>query len=122
MQVPVQIVFDNVSHSEALESVILRKARKLETAHPRLMRCQISVEQPHRHQQQGNLFHVRLALHLPGDEIVVSHDAHEDVYVSLREAFGAAMRQLEDHARKTRSDLRQPAAVPAKVLVEVTAA
>lgn len=115
MQVPVQIVFDNVSHSEALESLILRKAHKLEAAHPRLVRCHVSVEQPHRHKQQGNLFNVRLALHLPGDEIVVDHEAHEDVYVSLRDAFGAARRQLEDHARKARSDMRQPAAVPDKV-------
>lgn len=109
MQIPVQIVFDNVSHSEALESVILRKAHNLETVHPRLMRCQVSVAQPHRHKQQGNLFNVRLALHLPGDEIVVNHHAHEDVYVSLRDAFGAARRQLED--RRDRSDSRQTADV-----------
>lgn len=110
MQVPVQIVFDNVHHSDALEQEILKNARKLEAAHPRLMRCHVSVEQPHRHQKQGNLFNVRLALHLPGDEIVVNRDAHEDVYVTLRDAFGAARRQLEDHARKGQGELRRQAA------------
>ncbi len=113
MQVPVQIVFDNVKHSEALEREILKNARKLEAAHPRLMRCHVSVEQPHRHQQRDNLFNVRLALHLPGDEIVVNRDAHEDVYVTLRDAFGAARRQLEDHARKARGDVKQHAGRPA---------
>ena len=113
MQVPVQIVFDNVSHSEALESLILHKAHKLEAVHPRLMRCHVSVEQPHRHKQQGNLFNVRLALHLPGDEIVVNRDAHEDVYVTLRDAFGAATRQLEDHARRARGEVKQHAGRPA---------
>jgi len=88
-------------------------ARKLESAHPRLMRCHVSVERPHRHKEQGNLFNVRLALHLPGDEIVVNRDAHEDVYVTLRDAFSAARRQLEDHARKARGDVKQHAGRPA---------
>ncbi|MGB1548585.1 MAG: HPF/RaiA family ribosome-associated protein, partial [Alphaproteobacteria bacterium] len=43
----------------------------------------------------------------PGKELVVTHSgpkdhAHEDVYVAIRDAFGAAARQLEDHARKLR--------------------
>ena len=113
MQVPVQIVFDNVNQSDALEREILNNARKLESAHPRLMRCHVSVEQPHRHQHQGNVFNVRLALHLPGDEIVVNRDAHEDVYVTLRDAFGAARRHLEDHARRARGDVEQHAGRPA---------
>jgi cold shock CspA family protein len=49
-----------------------------------------------------------------GKEIVSSHDpgpdeAHEDVYVAIRDSFNAAKRQLEDYARKS---LKRGDAVP----------
>lgn len=114
MQVPVQIVFHEVQHSEALENDIREKARKLEAFHPHLMRCHVSVEQPHRHKHQGKLFNVRVALHVPGGEIVVNRDEHEDVYVALRDAFDAARRQLEEHARKARGEVKRHADRPAQ--------
>lgn len=72
METPVQIVFHEVAHSLAIESLIRDKAGKLETIFPRLMRCHVSIEQPHRHKQQGNPFNVRIALHVPGGELVVN--------------------------------------------------
>jgi hypothetical protein len=41
--------------------------------------------------------------------------AHEDVYVALRDAFDAAVRQLEDQARKLRGDVKTH---PGRPLVE----
>jgi hypothetical protein len=32
--------------------------------------------------------------------------AHEDVYVAIRDAFNAAVRRLEDQARKMRGDVK----------------
>ncbi|MGH8731193.1 MAG: hypothetical protein ACREVF_05715 [Burkholderiales bacterium] len=37
---------------------------------------------------------------------MVNHDAHEDVYVALRDAFNAASRQLEDSIRRMRGDVK----------------
>jgi ribosome-associated translation inhibitor RaiA len=37
------------------------------------------------------------------------NQAHEDVYVAIRDAFDAAARQLEDHARKLRGDVKSRA-------------
>jgi ribosomal subunit interface protein len=109
MQTPVQIVFHEVAHSPALENLIREKAAKLETIFPRLMRCHVSIEQPHRHKQQGRPFNVRIALHVPGGEMVVNRDHHEDVYVALRDAFDAARRQIEEHAQKTRREVKRHA-------------
>lgn len=106
MQTPVQIVFHEVARSEALENHIREKANRLQHFNAKLMRCRVSIEQPHRHQQQGRLFNVRLALHIPGDEIVVNRDEYEDVYVALREAFDAGKRLLEEAARRQRSELK----------------
>ena len=109
MQVPVQIVFHEVAHSPALETLIREKAAKLETIFPKLMRCHVSIEQPHRHKHQGNPFNVRIAMHVPGSEIVVTRDHHEDVYVALRDAFDAARRQIEEHAQKMRREVKHHA-------------
>jgi ribosomal subunit interface protein len=108
METPVQIVFHEVAHSQALENLIREKAGKLETIFPRLMRCHVSIEQPHRHKQQGNPFNVRVTLHVPGGELVVNRDHHEDVYVALRDAFDAVRRQLEEHAQKIRRAVKHP--------------
>ena len=106
MQTPLQIVFHGISHSDALEAHIREKTEKLDSFHPHLMRCHVTVKQPHKHKHQGNRFNVRIALHVPGDIIVVNHDTHEDVYVALRDAFNAASRQLEDSIRRMRGDVK----------------
>jgi ribosomal subunit interface protein len=106
MQIPVEVTFKEMDRSEAVEARIQELAAKLERVFEPVIRCDVMVETPHRHQQKGRQFHVRVRLTVPGGEIVASHDpgsdgAHEDVYVALRDAFNAAKRQLEDYARKT---------------------
>jgi ribosomal subunit interface protein len=113
METPVQIVFHEVTHSAALQDLVREKAAKLCNVFPRLTRCHVSIEQPHRHQSQGRLFSVRIVLHVPNDELIASQGEHEDVHVALRDAFDAARRQIEDYAHKLRSKkLRKPAGEP----------
>jgi cold shock CspA family protein len=64
------------------------------------------VGMPHQHKHQGNLFNVRIDIGVPGNEIVVDRDQHEDVYVALRDAFDAAKRQLEDYSRRLRRETK----------------
>jgi len=54
------------------------------------MSCRVVVEIPHKHHHQGKQFNVRIDIGVPGDEIVINRDHHEDVYVALRDAFDAA--------------------------------
>lgn len=106
MQIPVEITFKEMESSAAVETRIRELAAKLDRVFDRITRCDVMVETPHRHQHKGRQFHVRVRLTVPGGEIVASHDpgpdeAHEDVYVALRDTFNAAKRQLEDYARKS---------------------
>ncbi len=106
MQIPVEVTFKGIERSGAVEARIGDLAAKLERVCDRVIRCDVMVETPHRHQTKGRQFHVRVHLTVPGGEIIASHDpgpneAHEDVYVALRDAFAAAKRQLEDHVRKS---------------------
>jgi cold shock CspA family protein/ribosome-associated translation inhibitor RaiA len=113
MQIPVDITFKELGKSDAVEARIRDWVSKLERVFDRIVRCEVMIETPHRHQRSGRQFHVRVRLTVPGGEIVASHDpgpdeAHEDPYVAIRDAFTAAKRQLEDYARKSlkRGDVR----------------
>jgi len=112
MQRPLQITFRGVEPSEAIERRIHKKAEELERFSDHVTGCHVTVEVPHRHQHKGGLYTVRIELRLPDDGIVVSTEqrndpAHEDVYVAIRDAFDAAVRQLEDYARKRRGDVKR---------------
>ena len=111
MQLPLQITFRHIQPSAAVEARIRQEAAKLEKFFEKIISCRVIVEAPHRHHNQGNLFHVRIDLAVPQEELVVSHEqhdehAHEDAYVVIRDAFNALHRQLEDYVRRRRGDVK----------------
>jgi ribosomal subunit interface protein len=106
MKTPLQITFRDIEHSDALEAHIREKAEKLETFFEPIMSCRVVVEMPHQHQSQGKFFSVRIDIGVPGREIVVNRDRHEDAYVALRDAFDAAKRKLDDYSRRLRGEVK----------------
>jgi ribosome-associated translation inhibitor RaiA/cold shock CspA family protein len=111
MQVPLQVTFRGIAPSDAVEADIRARAEKLEQFYDRITSNRVTVEAPHRHHHKGNLYRVCVDLTVPGGEIVVGrdpeeHHAHEDVYVAIRDAFDAARRQLEDHVRRGRGQVK----------------
>lgn len=106
MQIPLQITFHEVNHSDALETHIREKAAKLENFYSSLIGCNVVVEQPGKHKHKGTPFNIRIDLSVPGGEIVVDRQQNEDVYVALRDAFDAARRKLEDFGRRQRQEVK----------------
>lgn len=105
-----QITFRNIDASAAVEAKIRERAVELEKFFDRIVSCRVVVEAPQRH-RHGGLFHIRVDLKVPGKEIVVKrdpseHHAHEDIYVAVRDCFDAVRRQLEDHVRRRRGDVK----------------
>ena len=83
MQSPLQIVFRDVDHSDAVEERIREKVEMLEKHSDKIVSCRVTVSAPHKSQTKGKLYDIRLDIGLPGEEIVVtkSHNgdhAHED--------------------------------------------
>ncbi len=113
MQNALQITFRDMEPSPAVEAAIREQVEKLE-AHTRgILGCKVMVEAPHKHHHKGRLFHVRIDLTIPGDEIVIGRNhedvaEHEDCYVAVRDAFRAAKRVLT----KTLERRRDPRLVP----------
>lgn len=107
MQLPLQVSFRNMPPSDAIEAAVRERAARLDRFFDRIMACRVVVEAPHQHHRKGKLYHVRIDLTVPGEELVVSrepaeHHAYEDVYVAIRGAFDEARRQLEDYVRRHR--------------------
>ena len=106
MRVPLQITARNISLSDAAKSSIEDKAAKLDSISDAIISCRVVVEVPHRHQHQGVLYNVRIDLTVPGNELVIKREPHEDLYVAIRDAFDAARRQLQDYQRRQRGHVK----------------
>jgi len=102
MQLPVQVTFHGMARSAALEQAIHDRAAKLEHFHPHLLSCRAVVEEAVRRKHQGKEFVVRLDIKVSGGEVAVNRDHSEDAFVAVREAFDAARRRLDEHARRSR--------------------
>jgi ribosomal subunit interface protein len=102
----VKIVIRNMPNSPALEEHIRKKAEKITQHYQKINSCQIAVEIPQKHKRNGKLFKVRIDLTVPGKEIVVNRKLDEDVYVAIRDAFDALIRQLDNYACKRRGDVK----------------
>lgn len=113
MSVPLQITFKNMDPSEAVEAAIRERAGRLERFFDGITHCHVVVEAPHRSGQPGKVFRVGITMSVPPRQTIVASTkandySHEDVYVALRDAFDAATRRLEEHARQLREP-RSPA-------------
>ena len=103
---PIQITMRDVPNSPALEATIRKRAEKLHRFYDRISSCRIVIETSQRHKRQGKLFNVRIDVTVPGKELAVTRKMDQDVYVALRDAFDAIVRQLEEHARKRHGNVK----------------
>jgi cold shock CspA family protein len=122
MRLPLQIAFHNMSHDAEIESAIRANAEWLDTYYDRIMSCRVVVDRPHRHHKDGNLYQVRIDLKVPGRELAVKrepsqHTDYRDLDIMIRDAFDDLRRQLEDHARRQRGEVKSHESQPhARVL------
>jgi cold shock CspA family protein/ribosome-associated translation inhibitor RaiA len=135
MRLPPIITFRRLRGTDALEADIRRRLDKLETYCPRIMAARVLMEPTGRHHRDGNRYHVRIDLTVPGEEIVIRREAgarptaralsvpktrkqdepdrtHRYASVAIREAFDAARRRLQDVVRRQRGTVKLHTALP----------
>ena len=100
MQMPLQITSRQLPVTSAIEDSIKQKIRK------RIIGCRVTIDAPHRHKHKGRQYNLSIDMTVPGKEIVVKHESHEDLYVCIRDAFEVAKRQLVEYSAKRRSELK----------------
>ena len=111
MQVPLQVSFRHMEHSEAIEALVREKVAKLDASPDHIMGCRVVVEPAGKHHEHGNLYEVRIDITVPGEEIVVTrepseHAEYKDIQVAIRDAFDSARRRLEDYVRRRRGAVK----------------
>ncbi|MEA5572835.1 HPF/RaiA family ribosome-associated protein [Calothrix sp. UHCC 0171] len=116
MKDKLQITFHNVHASPVLEAKITESVNKLERFYNRIISCRVAVDTPHRNQNKGNLYHVRIDITVPNGEVIVNRNpsddaSHTDIYVAIRDAFEAARRQLQDYVGLQRDETRKAVVV-----------
>lgn len=97
---PVQITTRDIPSSAALEDHIRHKSAKLKQFYDNMTSCRIVVEFEQKHKHRGKLFNIRIDVTVPGKEMVVTNKSDEDVYVAVRDAFNAIIRQLDNYSHK----------------------
>ena len=111
MRLPLQVTFRNMDMSPALDAAIREHAARLDRFCDAITQCRVDVEAPHRHHHKGKLYTIRIDLTVPQGELVAGRHhpadhAHEDPKVAIRDAFDAIRRELEDHTRRLRLDVK----------------
>ncbi len=109
MQLPLQITFHGIDHSDAVEQYVRERAAKLDTMAARAVGCRVALELPHRHAKSGEHYRVRIDVTLPGGEVVASRSpddakTYEDLYATIDSAFDDMGRALQDFVRRQRGD------------------
>lgn len=111
MQTPLEIHFTNMERSDFVEAAVREKAARLERFFGGITSCHVYIDAPHHHHHKGNHYEVRVELRVPGSELAVNNkpgnvNAHEDVYVAIRDAFNAVERQLKKWKQKAGGQIK----------------
>ena len=118
MQVPLDIEFEGIEPSDSIEQRVREHMDKIEQFHGHIVSGRVVLLKPHQRRHKGNIYSVHIHLVLPGGgDVFVNHDpgdrnAHEDIYVAMRDSFDAARRQLQDFTRKQQGHVKDHEATP----------
>ena len=92
--------------TEPIEALVRERTEKLERFYDRLHGCAVTLSGPGNRHRNGGPYGVQIDLSVPGPDLVVSRNDHEDLQVALRDAFDAAERQLQSKVEQRRGARR----------------
>lgn len=118
----VQVTFRNMTAIEDVRKEIETRVQKLETYCKPILSCRVTIEAPANHHRKGEPFHVRIDAALADGRVDVKYaessypagvrkgkettSEHNLLMYTIREAFDATRRQLQDHTHKRRSEIK----------------
>ncbi|WP_045836988.1 HPF/RaiA family ribosome-associated protein [Hyphomicrobium sp. 99] len=112
MQVPIQVVFEHIKPVDYIDERVREEAKKLEQFYDRITSARIVIGRPQHRHHKGDTYSVHLHFTIPGAaDIAISRDPaatgrHEDVNVTISDAFAAARRQLQDLVRRRQGQIK----------------
>jgi len=118
MQVPLELSTRRIDLSPALESELRERAAKLERHYDRITSCRIAVERASHHHQEGGPYRVRVDITVPGSELVANKEG-EELATTIRDAFQAAERQIEEFSQRRRGEVKTSVVPPRAQIVRL---
>jgi len=106
MQTPVELEFQEMAATPAIQETIKGHVEKLEQRYGRITACRIVVRAPGNRHQTGGLYDVNIRMALPdGREVNIGRtpkadERHADLSFAVNDAFKRARRRLQDNARR----------------------
>lgn len=113
MEVPLEVSFRNLPHSEEIKALISERAQKLEEFCDHIISCRVAVEKPHEHQETGNPYRVRIELSVPPRHDIVirkephKSEMHESLETVIRKAFDSAGLKLDRLNEKQKGRIKE---------------
>ncbi len=113
MQTPVEVAFQHCEPTNEIRAEIDKQTRRLEKCGDRLTSCHVVVSRPQGRRRTGNLFQVDIRVAMPDHkDVIVDREhrrapEHQHVLVAIREAFDAAVRQIQEAERDLRGDVKR---------------
>jgi ribosome-associated translation inhibitor RaiA len=113
MQTPVEIDFQGMAGTPAIQAAIVVHVAELEQRYGRVTACRVVLKGPGGHHRTGGLYEVHIRLALPeGREVNIgltaqADERHSDLTFALNDAFKRARRQLQDHVRHLQGQVKQ---------------
>jgi ribosomal subunit interface protein len=106
MQLPLQCTFRGMSHSNALEAHVRRRAAKLDRFFDRIMHCHVVLEVHDKGYRHGRRYRVSIDMTVPRHEIAIArgpthNEILDDAHVAVDRAFDDAEKRL-DHWEEQR--------------------
>jgi cold shock CspA family protein len=112
METPVEVDFQGMIATAALQASIERHVAKLEERYGRVTACRVVVKGPSEHHRTGR-YEVNIRLALPnGREVDISRtppadERYTDLDFAINDSFKRARRRLQDQARKLQGQVKQ---------------
>jgi len=112
MQAPIEIAFQHCKPSEEIRAEVAKQAKRLEKFSDRITSCHVAIAGPQTRHRQGDAFKIDVRIAMPEHRDVIVTRTHGDAperehpLVAVREAFDAAVRQIEDLARDMRDQVK----------------
>jgi ribosome-associated translation inhibitor RaiA len=113
MRTPLRVSFQGSAPSDALRQMIVEHADALERFHDRLTSCHVVVKVPDDHHRSGGHYEVSIHLTMPGnievniDNTSTPDERFGDPLFAISDAFHRARRQIQDHVRRQRGDVKK---------------
>jgi cold shock CspA family protein len=117
MEAPVEIEFQGMQRTPAVQESVEAHITKLEQRYGRITACRVVVKGPGSHHRTG-LYEINIRLALPGGREVnvertpQADERFSDLPFAINDTFRRARRRLQDHVRRMQGKVKQHEGLP----------